>query len=114
MREETGAKRAYGSGTTHLVGWLVRWGLFGGVGGFAQWLVLRRSVPHWQTLWWVPVSAVGTLAGWFLGEVQNLNWIQRVDMGVATYALITGAAMVRLLRRPPSSSSSSIGAGTSR
>jgi hypothetical protein len=88
-------------GTVHLEGWIVRWSLFGAVGGFAQWLVLWRTTNHPRTLWWIPASMVGTLVGWALGAAQNLNWIQRVDMGTAAYALITGAAVVWLFGRPP-------------
>lgn len=81
--------------------------------GFAQWLILRRLVK--RAGWWIPVSGLGLIFGWFvgafvgwfvvehqLGSTNDLGAFQLVAGFVAaiTYAAITGYTLIRLFRSP--------------
>jgi hypothetical protein len=75
----------------------------GAVAGAAQWLVLRRRVP--RAGWWVPASAAGMAAcvvlflGVTRGADAGLAGIAGGGAaGGAAYGLITGGALVWLLR----------------
>jgi hypothetical protein len=98
---------------------LVIWSLggiaIGTVVGSMQWLVLRRHVP--RAGWWVLAGAAGSVAGTLLiyalnGTVPSLLNPFGVDLeryflitivygtiGGITYAIITGSALVWLLRQ---------------
>jgi hypothetical protein len=79
----------------------------GAVLGAAQWLVLRRCFP-WAG-WWIPASTLGTAACVLLfvtlsrGADAGLVGLSGIAAsgaaGGAAYGLITGGALVRLLRR---------------
>lgn len=81
--------------------------------GFAQWLILRRVVA--RAGWWIPVSGLGLILGWFvgalvgafvvenlLGSTDDLRAFQLVAGLVAAivYAAITGYTLTRLFRSP--------------
>ncbi|MCK4900956.1 MAG: hypothetical protein KAS38_19405 [Anaerolineales bacterium] len=71
--------------------------------GIAQWLVLRRSVPRSGE--WIFAS----VAGWTLGRALGMVMFNRIGfvMGNATFGvivgIITGGAMVWILRQLPQS-----------
>jgi 4-hydroxybenzoate polyprenyltransferase len=56
----------------------------GTVGGSAQWLVLRRWLPH--TGWWVPVSMVGLSLGFVLAGAGE-DMVDDALFGAASFAV---------------------------
>lgn len=93
------------------VAWIVGACLFPSAAGFLQWrLVLRRHVPR-VAGWWVLACLVGFFAGgvggWPVSAAFGLNGKEGgLDAVVvwtlfgAVYGAVTGAVLVRLLRRP--------------
>ena len=81
--------------------------------GFAQWLILRRLVA--RAGWWIPVSGLGLIVGWFVGALVG-TFVVRDLLGLTndlhafrfitdlfsttTYAAITGYTLLRLFRSP--------------
>ena len=81
--------------------------------GTAQWLILRRIVQ--RAGWWIPVSGLGQILGWFvgafvgsivvehvLGSPSDLKTFELVAGLVAAiiYAALTGYTLTRLFRSP--------------
>jgi hypothetical protein len=110
LRGGDGALRLLGAGvffdalTSEIrqLAWLV---VLGTAVGLAQWLVLRQRVA--AAAWWIPGSAVATLApfyGVFYGlavlprEVVARTWPW---LAFALFGALTGAVLVTLLRRDP-------------
>jgi hypothetical protein len=73
------------------LGWIGGVSVFGTVVGLLQWAVLRRHVP--RAGWWVLASTVGWAVGMPLGDI-----VGPPGLGAA-YGVITGTAMVWLLRQ---------------
>jgi hypothetical protein len=74
--------------------------------GVMQWLVLRRQVP--RAGWWIPASVAAHFSGIAVGIYMSTIFSVALYsvfhlselIGVAVIALITGAALVWLLRQP--------------
>jgi len=79
------------SGVDADLAWLLGLGLFGPTVGVLQWLVLRRQVA--RAGWLVLASTVGWVGGMPLGDA--VAWFA---LG-GTYATVTGATLVWLLRQ---------------
>lgn len=96
-----------GGGVAGLVGWwvwfeamdysqIVHGALFGAVGGFTQWLVLRHWLP--RTGWWLLASTVG----YVVGVVVVIGIVGDTVVGPVLWALggaVCGCAQWLLLRR---------------
>jgi hypothetical protein len=94
------------------VGWAVAGAVVGAVGGavagVAQWLLLRRQVR--RAGWWILASTAGGAVGWAVGDavVGAMGSAVRFAVvlavgdavGGAVSGIITGAALVWLLRQP--------------
>ena len=82
------------------VGWVVGVGLFGTVLGTLQWVVLRRYVTG--AGWWVVASTLGWVLGGAATAIVGPARAEYVGWAVlgAVYGVVTGCALVWLLRRP--------------
>ena len=98
------------TGENHAMAGFLIGSVFGVTGGILQWLILRRKVA--QAGWWLLANLLGSLVGGLaipiaIAIMDAGNW----ELGVMTFGLvfgagngaITGAALVWLLRRSPSS-----------
>lgn len=73
------------------MGWVGGVSIFGTTVGVLQWLVLRQQVP--RSGWWVLASTTGWVVGMPLGDINGPPGLG------ATYGVITGIALVWLLRQ---------------
>jgi hypothetical protein len=86
-----------------LVGSALGGGAIGLVAGALQWLVLQRKVV--SSGWWVLASTIGWAIGWMIigttdesGGAPSESAYLVGSVGAAVAGVITGTAMVRLLR----------------
>ncbi len=97
---------AMGAAIGNAVTDLIFTALFGAVGGFMQWLVLRRQITG--AGWWVPAHLLGSLVGGGLGIVAfhamsligfyQFAWAAAGAMFGAGLGAVTGITLVWLLR----------------
>jgi hypothetical protein len=80
--------KVFADGPSAALANMVTFGIFGGLTGFAQWLVLRQHFR--QADWWLLTSFLG----WAVGGATSLA----LTVGTVAGA-ITGTALVQLIRR---------------
>jgi hypothetical protein len=84
----TAVSKVFVDGPSVALANMVTFGIFGGLTGFAQWLVLRQYFR--QADWWLLASFLG----WLVGGATSLAFTVGIVAGATT-----GTALVQMIRR---------------